>query len=146
MTWPKATRPPGLRRWWWASYLLFGVVSGLATILPVYLAEGDWQEWVSILSYLFGIVAAVLAIRVVRLIDAGLEAGRQREGWPAGWKPVSGGAQVCCAVRGRCRRLGRGAVHGMVFPQLLEEVARAEAGTTVTNDFSVGTCFNHSDR
>jgi putative regulator of septum formation/uncharacterized protein DUF4328 len=135
---------PLLRKWWWASYLLFGIVSGLATILPFYIAEGPWQEWVSILSYAIGIVAAVLAIRVVRLIDAGLEDGRQREGWPTGWKPISASAQILCAVGGAAAASVGALLMGMVFPQLLDEMARAEAGTTVTNDFSVGTCFDHT--
>jgi hypothetical protein len=29
---------PGLRRWWWFFYVLFGVVSGLTTVLPIDLA------------------------------------------------------------------------------------------------------------
>lgn len=133
---------PRLRRWWWASYLLFGIVSGLATILPVYISEGDWQEWLSILSYLLGIVAALLAIRVVKVIDAGLEVRRQEQGWPVGWKPVSGSAQFLFVIGGAAAASVGALIMGMVFPELLEEVARAEAGTTVTNDFSVGTCFN----
>jgi hypothetical protein len=135
---------PGLRRWWWASYLLFGVVSALATILPVYLAEGDWQEWLAILSYLFGIIAAVLAIRVVKLINVGLEAGRQREGWPPGWKPVSGRAQFLFVIGGAAAASVGALFMGLIFPRLMEEVAQAESGTTGANDFSVGTCFNQS--
>ncbi len=135
---------PALRRWWWASYLLFGIASGLATLLPVYIAEGDWQEWLSILSYLFGIIAAVLAIRVVKLVNTGLEVSRQRQGWPAGWKPVSGGAQFLFVI-GAAAAASVGALFmGMIFPRLLEEVAGAETGTTGANDFSVGTCFNQS--
>ena len=135
---------PALRRWWWASYLLFGIVSGLATILPVYIAEGDWQEWLSILGYFFGIIAAVLAIRVVKLVNAGLEAGREREGWPPGWKPVSAGAQFLFVI-GAAALASVGALFmGMIFPSLLDEVARTETATTGGNDFSVGTCFNES--
>lgn len=135
---------PALRRWWWAFYLLFGVASGLSTLLPVYIAEGDWQEWLSILSYLFGIIAAVFAIRVVKLVNAGLEAGRQLQGWPAGWKPVSVGAQLLFVI-GAAAAASLGALFmGMIFPRLLEEVAGAENGTIAANDFSVGTCFNQS--
>ena len=136
---------PGVRKWWWASYLLFGVVSALATILPLYRAEGDWQEWLAILSYLMGIVAAVLAIRVVTLINAGLELKRQEQGWPVGWKPVSGGAQVLIGIGGATAASVGALFMGLVFPELLEEVVRAEAGTAITNDFSVGTCFNDTE-
>lgn len=136
---------PGLRRFWWTAYLLFGVTSGLATILPLYIAEGDWQEWVSILSYLVGIAAAVLAIRVVKLIDSGLEVRRQEQGWPVGWKPVSGVAQLLVVVGGAAAASVGALFMGIVFPQLLDEASRAEAGTTLTNDFSVGTCFNDSE-
>ena len=136
---------PRLRRWWWTAYLSFGVTSGLATILPLYIPEGDWQEWVSILSYLLGIAAAVLAIRVVKLVDAGLEVRRQDQGWPVGWKPVSGVAQLLVVVGGAATASVGALFMGIVFPQLLEEASRAEAGTTLTNDFSVGTCFNDSE-
>ena len=136
---------PGLRRWWWFFYVLFGVVSGLTTVLPIYLAEGDWQEWVSILSYLLGIVAAVLAIRVVKMINAGLELRRQEHGWAVGWKPLTGGAQVLIAIAGAAAASGGALFMGMFLPQLLDEAARAETGTAVVNEFSVGTCFNDSE-
>ena len=134
---------PGLRRGWWTVYLLFGVMSGLATILPLYIDEGDWQEWISIVSYLFGIAAAVLAIRVVKLIDAGLEVRRREQGWPGGWKPVSGRAQFLTVVGGAAAASAGALFMGLVFPQLLDEAAGA--GTTLTNDFSIGTCFNDSE-
>ena len=134
---------PGLRKWWWATYLTFGITSGLATILPFYLAAGAWQEWVSIVSYLFGIIAAVLAIQVVRLIDAGLEDGRREEGWPTGWQPVSGRSQLLFVVGGAAAASAGALLLGMLFPRLLEEVAMAESGLTATNDFTVGTCFDH---
>jgi hypothetical protein len=136
---------PRLRRWWWTAYLSFGVMSGLATILPIYLAQGDWQEWVSILSYLIGIVAAVLAMRVVKLIDGGLESLRQEQGWPVGWKPVSGRAQFLIVVAGAAAASVGALFMAIVFPQLLDEAARVEAGTTPANDFSIGTCFNDSE-
>lgn len=136
---------PRLRLWWWTAYLLFGILSGLATILPLYLAQGDWQEWISILSYLLGIAAAVLAIRVVRLIDAGLERGRAKQGWPTGWKPVSGGVQVLVVVGGAAAASVGALFMAIIFPQLLTEVARADAGTTLANDFAIGTCFNDSE-
>ena len=97
VTWPKAiTTVPGCAGGGGPPTCSFGVTSGLATILPLYIPEGDWQEWVSILSYLLGIVAAVLAIRVVRLIDAGLEVrspgrrvgrlvGNRCPAWPSSW-------------------------------------------------------------
>ena len=135
----------GLRRWWWTAYLLFGVASGLATLLPLYIPEGDWQEWVSILSYLIGIAAAVLAIRVVKLVDAGLETRRQEQGWPVGWKPVSVRAQMLIVVGGAAAASVGALFMGVVFPQLLNDAARAEAGTAATNDFSIGTCFNDSE-
>jgi hypothetical protein len=136
---------PRLRLWWWTAYLLFGVVSGLATILPLYLAQGDWQEWISILSYLLGIAAAVLAIRVVKLIDASLETRRQEQGWPVGWKPVSGGAQFLVVIGGAAAASVGALFMAIIFPQLLSEAARADAGTTPANDFSIGTCFNDSE-
>jgi Domain of unknown function (DUF4328)/Septum formation len=136
---------PRLRLWWWTAYLLFGVVSGLATILPLYLAQGDWQEWISILSYLLGIAAAVLAIRVVKLIDGSLENLRQEQGWPVGWKPVSGRAQFLVVVGGAAAASVGALFMAIVFPQLLSEAARADAGTTPANDFSIGTCFNDSE-
>jgi hypothetical protein len=136
---------PRLRIWWWTAYLLFGVVSGLATILPLYLAQGDWQEWVSILSYLLGIAAAVLAIRVVKFVDEGLESRRQEQGWPVGWKPVSGGAQFLTVVGGAAAASVGALFMAVVFPQLLDEAALADAGTTPANDFSIGTCFNDSE-
>jgi len=136
---------PGLRKWWWTAYLMFGVVSALATILPIYLTEGDWQEWVSILSYLLGIAAAVLAIRIVKLIDAGLEIRRHEQSWPVGWKPVSGRSQFLVVVGGAAAASVGALFMGIVLPQLLDEAARTEAGTTPTNDFSIGTCFNDSE-
>lgn len=136
---------PGLRNWWWASYLLFGIVSGLATILPLYLAEGAWQEGVAIVAYLIGIVAALLAIRVVRMIDAGLEARRQEQGWPIGWKPVGGRAQFLFAIGVAAAASVGALLMGMIFPDLLDGIAQAEAGATATRDFSAGTCFNDSE-
>ena len=136
---------PALRRWWWAFYLLFGIASGLATLLPIYITEGDWQEWLSILSYLLGIIAAVLAIRVVKMVNTGLEAGRQSQGWPAGWKPVSGGGQFLFVI-GAAAAASVGALFmGMIFPRLLEEVAGGDTGTTGANEFPVGICFNQSE-
>ena len=136
---------PRLRLWWWTAYLLFGVVSGLATILPLYVAQGDWQELISILSYLLGIAAAVLAIRVVKLIDVNLEAARQEQGWPVGWKPISGGAQFLVGVGGAAAASVGALFMAVIFPQLLTEAARADPGTTPANDFSIGTCFNDSE-
>jgi hypothetical protein len=136
---------PRLRAWWWTAYLLFGVVSGLATVLPLYLAQGDWQEWVSILSYALGIAAAALAMRVVKFVDASLETRRQEQGWPLGWKPVSGGAQFLVVVGGAAAASVGALFMAIVFPQLLDEAARADAGTTPANDFSIGTCFNDSE-
>jgi hypothetical protein len=135
----------GVRKWWWASYLLFGALSALATILPLYRAEGDWQEWLAILSYVVGIIAAVLAIRVVTLINADLEQRRQEQGWPVGWKPVPGGAQILIGIGGAAAASVAALFMGLVFPDLLNEVARAETGAAVTDDFSVGTCFNDTE-
>ena len=58
---------------------------------------------------------------------------------------MSGVAQFLVVIGGAAAASVGALFMGIVFPQLLEEAARAEAGTTLTNDFSVGTCFNDSE-
>jgi hypothetical protein len=136
---------PRLRGWWWATYLLFGILSALATVLPVYFAEGDWQEWLAMFGYGVGIVAALLAMRVVKVVNIALESRRQARGWPPGWREVSGRAQVLFAVGGAALASVGALFVGLIFPRLLEEVARTDTQTASGNDFAVGTCFDDTE-
>ena len=135
---------PLLRRWWWAAYLAFGILSALGTALPVYLGEGDWQEWLAMFGYATGIVAALLAMRVVKLVNGALEGERAARGWPPGWKAVSGSAQFLFGVGGAAAASVGALFMGLIFPRLLEEVARTDAQTASGNDFEVGTCFDET--
>lgn len=131
---------PGLRRWWWALYLamnfLIGAASGFGLVGNLLASAA-----IRAAGAVVGIGAAISAIRLISLINAGLETQRSSAGWVAGPPPLSrkfslawGGIALVLTV------VGSG-----LFGWALPAVVRAIPTIPDTNlAFAVGDCFNET--
>ncbi|MGH8927167.1 MAG: DUF4328 domain-containing protein [Acidimicrobiia bacterium] len=134
---------PRLRRWWWGLYLAFGVVSAAGAVLASAFPNVVWTESLAAGSYLLGIAAAVAAIRVVRLIDHGIEGRRAKLGWPRGWSPLPGRVQTVWGLLAAAAASMGGLALGLALPLFTQTI---ETGATAERiDFAVGVCFDDEE-
>jgi hypothetical protein len=136
---------PFLRRGWWVTYLLFTLATAASSALSINDLGGISREVVGLVSYLLGIASAVMAIAIVRSINRAIEARREEQNWPPGWKQITGRTQLVLAL-GAAAATSAGALFmGIALPELLEAAAEAEGETLATETFVVGTCFNDNE-
>lgn len=134
---------PALRRWWWGLFIAWNAGSGLFFQLPQLLgASLAVVESLSIVAGVIGLLAAVLAIRVVRLVDQGIDSRRAQAGWPLGRSPLHyrhlvmwGSGAILMAASGAL-------TIGLALP-VIEQMG-TEAMEPTTSGFDVGTCFNET--
>jgi hypothetical protein len=132
---------PALRRWWWASLLLFSVTAGLsAGLVPWADLDLAWLEAISIATSLVGIGAAVLAMGVVAVVDRGIDARRAAMGWSPGWSAWTAPMKLAWGLAAAALAVVGGLGLGVVLPELT--VALSQDGSRRATDFSIGTCFN----
>jgi hypothetical protein len=128
---------PGLRRGWWGAFLLSNLLSGASIVAPsLPLAT---ERVFSLLSSISAIVAAVLAMRIIALVNTGLSIRRALAGWSTGPNPLSVRARLAWGLATGALTLIGAAGFGILFPALVETLEQVPASSV---DFAVGDCFN----
>ena len=128
---------PAVRRGWWGAFLLSNALGG-ATVIDPTLPLATTRT-LSLLSSVAAVVAAVLAMRVISMVNTGLWARRALAGWPTGPRPLSRRAKLAWSIATGALTLAGAAGFGVVYPALIETLERVP-----TNGFEVvvGDCFN----
>ena len=131
---------PSLRRWWWALYLsmnfLIGLASGFA-LLENLLASTAIRAVGAVL----GIGAAIAAIRVISLVNTGLETRRISAGWVAGPPPLSRKFSLVWAGAALVSTVLGGGLMGWALPAIVRAIPTIPATNLA---FAVGDCFNET--
>jgi hypothetical protein len=134
---------PTLRRWWWGSFIAWNAGSGLFFRLPEFFGAGlTVSESLSIVAGLIGVVAAVLAILVVRTVDTGLDARRSAAGWPVARRPLPLGPLLLWGTGATLMAASGAFTLGLALPAI-ERIGLASQ--PVTSNYEVGTCFDETE-
>ncbi|MGH8924150.1 MAG: DUF4328 domain-containing protein [Acidimicrobiia bacterium] len=128
---------PAVRRTWWGAFILSNLLGGASLINPnLTLATA---EVFSLLSSIVGVVAALLAMRIIGMVNTGLWARRALAGWLPGPNPLSGRAQLAWSAATGALTLVGAAGFGVMFPVLVETLEEVPANNI---EFVTGDCFN----
>jgi hypothetical protein len=133
---------PWLRRTWWGFFLASNTASIFLLRVPEQLGAGVvMSEMLSIGAGLLGLIAAVLAIGVIRMVDRGIAAKRGATGWPVTrqlrLKPL------VLVGAGSLLLSGAGAATaGVVLPLIARNLPVLAVSTF---DIPVGGCFNETE-
>ncbi|HJU81389.1 MAG TPA: DUF4328 domain-containing protein [Acidimicrobiia bacterium] len=128
---------PAVRRAWWGAFLFSNALGGASIIDPR--ISFTATRILSLLSSIAAVVAAVLAMRVVSMVNTGLWARRALAGWPTGQSPLSRRAKLAWSTATGALTLASAVGFGVVYPAVIETLEQVPA----TNlQFAVGDCFN----
>ncbi|HEY7583942.1 MAG TPA: DUF4328 domain-containing protein [Acidimicrobiia bacterium] len=128
---------PGVRRAWWGAFLFSNALGGASVIDPnIPLAT---TRILSLVSSIAAVVAAVLAMRIVSMINTGLWARRALAGWPTGPRPLSRRAKLAWSAASGTLTLASAFGFGIVYPALIETLEQVPVNNL---QFAVGDCFN----
>ncbi|MGH8957993.1 MAG: septum formation family protein, partial [Acidimicrobiia bacterium] len=94
----------------------------------------------SLASSVAAVVAAILAMRIISMVNTGLWARRALAGWPLGPRPLSRQAKLAWSTATGALTLVSAAGFGVMFPALVETLEQVPANNL---EFAVGDCFNH---
>lgn len=131
---------PAIRRTWWGSFLLANALGGASLIDPnVSLATA---RLLSLLSSISAAVAAILAMRIISMVNTGIWARRALAGWPPGPRPLSRRAKLVWSAATGALTLVSAAGFGVMFPALAETLEQEPANSI---QLAVGDCFNNVD-
>ncbi|MBA3361451.1 MAG: septum formation family protein [Acidimicrobiia bacterium] len=132
---------PILRRWWWGLYLAMNALVGVSSV------AGLAEMWltsliVGIAASAVGIGAAICAIRLISLINSGLESRRASAGRPAGRPTLTERAGLFWAGGASLLTVMGGSLFGVALP----EIVRNLPAVPETNlAFVVGACFSETE-
>ncbi len=128
---------PVVRRGWWGAFLFSNALGG-ATILNADISLAATRI-LSLLSSVAAVVAAVLAMRIVSMVNTGLWARRALAGWPTGPRPLSRRTTLAWSIGTGALTLASAVGFGMVYPTLIETLEQVPVNNL---QFAVGDCFN----
>jgi hypothetical protein len=129
---------PAIRRTWWGAFLLANAFGGASLIDPnVSLATA---RLLSLLSSIAAGVAAILAMRIISMVNTGIWARRALAGWPPGPRPLSRRAKLVWSAATGALTLVSAAGFGVMFPALAETLEQEPANSI---QLAVGDCFNN---
>lgn len=128
---------PAIRRTWWSAFLLANALGGASLIDPnLSLAT---VRLLSLLSSVAAVVAAILALRIISMVNTGIWARRALAGWPPGPRPLSRRAKLAWSAATGALTLVSAAGFGVMFPALAETLEQEPANSI---QLTVGDCFN----
>ncbi|HKZ19625.1 MAG TPA: DUF4328 domain-containing protein [Acidimicrobiia bacterium] len=131
---------PAVRRTWWGAFLLSNALGGTSLIDPtISLAT---TRILSLMSSIASVVAAVLAMRIVSIVNTGLWARRALAGWPTGPRALSRRAKLAWSAAAGTLTLASAFGFGIVYPALIETLEQIPANNL---QLAVGDCFNDVD-
>jgi hypothetical protein len=131
---------PSARRWWWALYLATNIAVGISSV------SGLAEMWLastilSIVAAGTGIAAALLAVRLISLINTGLETRRTSAGWKPGPPALSQRVGVICACTASILALAGAGTFGLALPEIVRNLPQGDSSSLA---FTVGGCFDET--
>lgn len=135
---------PALRRWWWGTYVAWNTGAAVVATLPA-ISDVDVvaSEIAAIVIGVIGLVAAFLAIQVVRVIDLALDTRRVTTGWATASRPRSNAPLFAWGAGVTLLAAAGGVALGLGLPAI--ERLGLETLEATSIDLDVGSCFNEAE-
>ena len=131
---------PGLRKWWWGLFLSANFASaGAATLINAEVLS--WAVGLDLLASLLGASAALMAMKVVQIVNLSVAGLRGEAQWPAGARELSPRTRVTWGVAAATLTAIGSLGFGALLPTLVEGLEQVESRAS-TNPLAIGDCVD----